>query len=198
MNLIRWIKAAFGVASAAMIAGGVCLMLRPDVSASAICMALGILSVVYGIIRLAGYFCNDLYRLAFQFDMAVGILSILIGGVLLFRSDRVLTYLPIVTGIFLLVDSVLRLQTSIDAKHFGMEKWWAILLVAIAGMAVGTSLLLRPFESSRALARLMGAALMLHGGENLLVCLYTVKVPRRSDPDVIDAEYTVEEDDSNS
>ena len=151
-----------------------------------------------GIIRLLGYFSNDLYRLAFQFDLAVGLLTIILGGVLILHPRDVLSNLPIVIGLILLVDSVLRLQTSIDAKHFGMEKWWAILLVSIAGMAVGTSLLLRPFESSRALVRLMGAALMLHGGENLLVCLYTVKVPRRSDPDVIDAEYTVEEDDSNS
>ena len=146
-------------------------MLRPDVSASAICMALGILSVVYGIIRLAGYFCNDLYRLAFQFDMAVGILSILIGGVLLFRSDRVLTYLPIVTGIFLLVDSVLRLQTAIDAKHFGMGKWWLILVLAIGGAALGTALLLRPYDSGRVLVRLVGLTLLIDGCENLLACL---------------------------
>ncbi|MCI8651348.1 MAG: hypothetical protein HFF05_02745 [Oscillospiraceae bacterium] len=195
MNLIRWIKAAFGVASAAMIAGGVCLMLRPDVSASAICMALGILSVVYGIIRLAGYFCNDLYRLAFQFDMAVGILSILIGGVLLFRSDRVLTYLPIVTGIFLLVDSVLRLQTAIDAKHFGMGKWWLILVLAIGGAALGTALLLRPYDSGRVLVRLVGLTLLIDGCENLLACLYTVKVPRRSCAKIIEGQCVIEEND---
>ena len=198
MRFVRSAKAGFVLLSAALILGGGCLLIWPGVSATAICIALGVVSVFYGIIRLLGYFSDVLYRLAFQFDLAVGLLTIILGGVLILHPRDVLSNLPIVIGLILLVDSVLRLQTSIDAKHFGMEKWWAILLVSIAGMAVGTSLLLRPFESSRALVRLMGAALMLHGGENLLVCLYTVKVPRRSDPDVIDAEYTVEEDDSNS
>ena len=198
MSFVKTVKAAFTAVSAALIAVGAALIIWPETSVAVICTALGIAAVAAGAVRLAGYFSNDLYRLAFQFDLAVGILSILLGAVLLLRPEDMLLLLPAAVGLFILVDSVLRLQTAIDAKHFGMEKWWAILLVSIAGMAVGTSLLLRPFESSRALVRLMGAALMLHGGENLLVCLYTVKVPRRSDPDVIDAEYTVEEDDSNS
>lgn len=198
MRFVKSAKVGFNLLSVALIIGGACLLIWPDVSATAICVVLGVLSLLYGVVRLLGYFSDDLYRLAFQFDLAVGILTIILGGVLILHPRDVLGNLPIVIGLILLVDSVLRLQTSIDARHFGMEKWWAILLVSIVGMAVGTSLLLRPFESSRALVRLMGAALMLHGGENLLVCLYTVKVPRRSDPDVIDVEYTVEENDDDS
>lgn len=193
MNMTRWIKTAFALASVILMAAGICLMLWPDISAGTICMVLGGLSVAYGLIRLVGYFCNDLYLLAFQFDLAVGILSILIGCVLLFRSDRVLTYLPIVTGIFLLVDSVLRLQTAIDAKHFGLRKWWLILLLAICGAALGTALLLRPYDSGQLLVRLVGLTLLIEGGENLLTCICTVKVPRRSWAKVVEGDFTIEE-----
>lgn len=180
MNFVRTVKAAFAVSSAALMAVGVCLLVWPGVSAAVICMILGVLAIVYGVVRLAGYFCDDLYRLAFQFDLAVGILSILVGCVLLFRSDRVLSALPVVLGTFLLVDSVLRLQTAIDAKHFGMRKWWIILLAAVLGAVLGVLLILRPFAGALDLARLLGLALLLDGGENLLACLYTVKVPRRA------------------
>ncbi len=59
---------------------------------------------------------------------------------------------------------------------------------------MGTLLLLRPFESGLTLVRLLGLTLLLDGGENLLTGLFTVKVPRRSSADVINGEFTIEDD----
>lgn len=191
MSFIKTLKVVFALMSVGLMAMGVCLMIWPGASVSAICVGLGALAVVYGVVRMAGYFCNDLYRLAFQFDLAVGLLSILVGAVLLLHSDRVMAYLPILIGVFLLVDSVLRFQTAMDAKAFGMGKWWVILAAAILGAVLGVWLLVRPGESAVDLVRLLGLALVIDGGENLLAGLYTVKTPRRSAAVVVEGEYTV-------
>lgn len=191
MSFIKTLKVVFALMSVGLMAMGVCLMIWPGASVSAICVGLGVLAVVYGVVRMVGYFCNDLYRLAFQFDLAVGLLSILVGAVLLLHSDRVMAYLPILIGVFLLVDSVLRFQTAMDAKAFGMGKWWVILAAAILGAVLGVWLLVRPGESAVDLTRLLGLALVIDGGENLLAGLYTVKTPRRSAAVVVEGEYTV-------
>lgn len=197
MQWIRSIKIGFIAISATLIALGGWLLISPGVSSTTICVVLGTVSVLYGIIKLLGYFSNDLYRLAFQFDLAVGILSMILGVLLILRPDAVLSFLPTVIGIFILVDSILRFQTSIDAKHFGMEKWWIILLISCAGAALGALLLFHPFESALAMIRLIGLTLMIDGVENLVTCVYTVKVPRRSSADttVIDADFTEMDDD---
>lgn len=191
MSFVKTLKVVSALASVGLIAMGVCLMIWPGASAAAICAAMGVLAIIYGAVRMVGYFCNDLYRLAFQFDLAVGLLSILVGGVLLLRADRVMAYLPILIGVFLLVDSVLRFQTAMDAKAFGMGKWWVILAAAILGAVLGVWLLVRPGESAVDLVRLLGLALVIDGGENLLAGLYTVKTPRRSAAVVVEGEYTV-------
>lgn len=191
MSFVKTLKVVSALASVGLIAMGVCLMIWPGASVTAICAAMGALAIVYGVIRMVGYFCNDLYRLAFQFDLALGLLSILVGGVLLLRADRVMAYLPVLIGVFLLVDSVLRFQTAMDAKAFGMGKWWVILLAAILGAVLGVWLLVRPVESAADLVRLLGLALIIDGGENLLAGLYTVKTPRRSAAVVVEGEYTV-------
>ena len=181
MRFVKTVKTVFTAVSVVLIAAGAALLVWPDASASLICGAMGVVAILAGAVRLAGYFSNDLYRLAFQFDLAVGVLSILLGGILLLRTEDVLLLLPAIAGLFILVDSVLRLQTAIDAKHFGMDKWWAILLLSAAGAALGLLLLLRPFQSGRVLlVRLLGLTLAADGAENLLACRYTVKVPRRS------------------
>ena len=56
MNLIRYLKGAFLILSVGFMAGGACLLIHPDISAVTICMALGVLSILYGAVRLAGYF----------------------------------------------------------------------------------------------------------------------------------------------
>ena len=197
MRWIRSIKVSFIAVSVVLIALGLWLLICPGVSSAAICVALGAVSVLYGTIKLLGYFSNDLYRLAFQFDLAVGILSIILGMLLILRPDAVLSFLPTVIGVFILVDSILRFQTSIDARHFGMDKWWAILLISCVGAALGVLLLFRPFESALAMIRLIGLTLMIDGTENLMTCLYTVKVPRRScaDRTVVEADFTDAADD---
>ena len=122
MRFVKTVKTVFTAVSVVLIAAGAALLVWPDASASLICGAMGVVAILAGAVRLAGYFSNDLYRLAFQFDLAVGVLSILLGGILLLRTEDVLLLLPAIAGLFILVDSVLRLQTAIDAKHFGMDK----------------------------------------------------------------------------
>lgn len=189
MRSVQYVKIAFAAVSSILILGGLCLLIWPGASMATICILWGIISIIYGIVRLIGYFSHDLYLLAFQFDMAVGILAITIGCILIFPPADIVSFLPTVIGVFILVDSALRIQTAIDAKHFGMKKWWAILLISIGGTALSVLLLLHPVRGGAFLIRLVGAASIIDGVENLLACLYTIKVPRRAAADLVDADY---------
>ena len=182
MMPVRLVRAAFAAISCFFCILGLALLIWPGAAAAALCTLLGGAAVICGAVKLMGYFSNDLYRLAFQFDLAAGILTIIVGLLLLLRPWNVLTALPVVIGLFILADSALRLQTSIDARHFGMKKWWVMLLLSVCGALLGTLLLLRPFQSSLALIRLLGLGLAVDGAQNLLAGLYTIKVPRRSGP----------------
>ena len=45
----------------------------------------GCMMIGFGAVKLMGYFSRDLYRLAFQFDLAYGILLIVLGLIVLVR-----------------------------------------------------------------------------------------------------------------
>lgn len=183
---VRFVRAVFAAVSLFFCALGLALLLWPAAAASVICTLLGVGAVVCGVVKLMGYFSNDLYRLAFQFDLGAGILTVIVGLLLLFHPWDILAMLPVVGGLFILVDSALRLQTSLDARHFGMRKWWVLLLLSACGVLLGTFLLLRPFQSAQALLRLLGLTLAVDGVQNLLAGCYTIKVPRRSSPSDLD------------
>ncbi len=168
---------------------GIVLIAVPDFSASLLCRIGGLLLILFGLIKIVGYCSKDLYRLAFQYDLAFGILLIALGAILTFRAEAMLHVIWIFLGIFILADALLKIQIAIDSKVFGIRQWWLILAVAIVTGIVGFLLILRPSESIRIIMTLLGISLLSEGIMNLVTILTAVQIIRRKLPDVIDAEY---------
>ena len=97
-------------------------------------------------------------------------------------------FLCVVYGILVLSDGLFKVQIAVDAKRFGIDRWWAILLAAACAGVLGVLLVLRPGEGAQALTMLLGASLFLDGVMNLLVALLTVKIIRHQQPDVIETD----------
>ena len=145
--------------------------------------------VLFGLVKIVGYCSKDLYRLAFQFDLAFGILLVALGIILIIRTDAMVNLICIVMGICILADALLKIQISIDSKAFGIQKWWLILTVAILTGAAGFLLVLRPLESAQAVMILLGVTLIIEGVLNLITILTTVKIIRYQLPEVSDDKY---------
>ena len=96
----------------------------------------------------------------------------------MFHWEHILRAFPTFVGILILIDGVFKIQTALDARRFGLSKWWLILIWAIAAGAAGLVLLARPVEATKLIMQLVGINLMIDGGLNLWVVLYTVKEHR--------------------
>ena len=173
---------------------GICLICVPDISVRAVGIVCGVTLIVFGIVKLVGYFSRDLFRLAFQYDLASGILTVLIGTVLLIRPVRAMTLMCSLIGILVLADSLFKTQISIDAKTFGVRQWWLILASAILAGVFGFLLILRPDESIQVMTVLYGITLLWEGLPNICTMLITVKIIRHQRPDVIEGEFRERED----
>ena len=167
---------------------GLLLLIYPGVSVSVVGIAAAIMLIVFGVTKLTGFFSKDLYRLAFQYDLAFGVLLIALGIVTLTHPGETIGFLCVVYGILVLSDGLFKVQIAVDAKRFGIDRWWAILLAAACAGVLGVLLVLRPGEGAQALTMLLGASLFLDGVMNLLVALLTVKIIRHQQPDVIETD----------
>ena len=87
---LRTAKIGYLILSAALCVLGVVLIAMPELSAQWLCRFAGGLMLVFGTIKIIGYFSRDLYRLAFQHDLAMGILQLVLGCVLIFRASPVI------------------------------------------------------------------------------------------------------------
>ena len=185
-------KSGYVIMSLAFCLIGILFMTRPQASAILIGRALGIAMIVFGIIKLIGYFSKDLFRLAFQYDLEIGILLLLLGVIAVTETIDVMNFIFIAVGVAILVDALFKARIAFDSKAFGISTWWTILTLAIATGLIGLALMFRPWESASLLTVLLGVALFAEGVLNLCVVVCTVKIIKNQYPDVIDTSYKEE------
>ena len=183
-----WVaKAGYIVMSLVFCGAGVLFITKPELSAVAISRALGAAMILFGLIKLVGYFSKDLFRLAFQYDLGFGLLLIALGILVLAKPAGVLDFIFIALGIAILTDGLFKVQIAVDSKRFGIPTWWLTLTLAMVTGVVGLVLVFRPWDSVRLLTALLGAALLAEGILNLCVAVSTVKIVGHQRPDVIEA-----------
>ena len=186
---MRVAKVGYIVMSAVFCAVGLIFIIRPDVSAGFLGYLLGTAMIVFGAIKIVGYFSKDLFRLAFQYDLEFGVILIVLGVIVLAKPLDVLNFVFIATGIATLADSMFKLRIATDARKFGIDAWWTIFAFAVLTGVIGILLVIRPWESARILTALLGISLLSEGILNLCVALSTVKIVKNQYPDVIEAEF---------
>lgn len=182
-----WVaKAGYIVMSLVFCGAGVLFIVKPELSAMVISRALGAAMIVFGLIKLVGYFSKDLFRLAFQYDLGFGLLLIALGILVLAKPAGVLDFIFVALGIAILADGLFKVQIAVDSKRFGISTWWLTLVLAMVTGVVGLALVFRPWDSVRLLTTLLGAALLAEGILNLCVAVSTVKIVDHQRPDVIE------------
>ena len=92
-NQIQTAKVGYIIISILLCILGIVLIIVPDFSLILLCRLSGILLVLFGIVKIIGYCSKDLYRLAFQYDLAFGILLSALGVIMIFRTSTMIPLL---------------------------------------------------------------------------------------------------------
>lgn len=183
----KWLYVAF---CTLLICTGLCLVIWPSISMTVMNYIIGALILAFGLIRIVGYFADDYYCIAFQFDLALGIFASVIGVAVLIHPKWLIASMPIAIGLFALVNGLFSVQSAIDAKKFGIRRWWLILICSILTVAIGLLMVFNPVRSADVLAIITGVALIASGIEAVIVALQTVKFKKAvKDSSPIEVNY---------
>ena len=188
-NILRAAKLGYIFISIALCVLGVIVIAAPNDSAALLCRIGGIIMVLFGGVKILGYCSKDLYRLAFQHDLALGTLLVVLGAAMIFRTAPVISVLCTMLGILVLADALLKIQVAIDSKLFGIKKWWMILCVAILTGILGFLLILRPSEGTQIVLVLFGFTLLTEGLLNLITVLTVVRIVHHQLPEEDATDY---------
>lgn len=141
MKQLKFAKTGYILISILFYLSGILCLAIPNISGKITAIAGGIILIAYGIIKITGYFSKDLFCLAFQYDFACGIFLLVLGIVVLAANQKLKGYLLPAVGVLILLDSLLCIQTSMDAKRFGLSSWPVMLVFSTLSGALGAALI---------------------------------------------------------
>ncbi len=156
---------------------GLLLALVPDFEGSGIFRnaLVGAAGIIIGATGIYGYFSNDMYRLAFQLDFALGIFNVIFGILLIINPVQLSVLLPTAVSILTLLDGTNKSQMALEGKRFGISKWYWVLISAVLEILVGIMLILLAYHELDVRVW-MGVAMGLVGVTNFWTTMYTVRV----------------------
>ena len=160
---------------------GLLLALVPDFEDSGAFrnIVVGVASIIIGATGIYGYFSNDMYRLAFQLDFALGIFNVIFGVLLIINPVQLSVLLPTAVSILTILDGTNKSQMALEGKNFGIKKWYWVLISAILEILVGVVLIMLAYHELD-VSVWMGVSMGLVGIVNFWTTMYTVRVRKNT------------------
>ena len=179
--MLRYVKSGMMLLSIAYIVIGMMLLIMPQTSLLWICYAFGAVVLLTGIVCLIQYARIRGTGFAAPFMLVGGVITAGLGIFTLAKPQVVASFLPIVFGIFIVVDGLSRIGSAIDRAKRKGQKWWVLLLLSIVSVALGILLVLHPFGAAVSVVMVCGILLIVEGAMNLGCILYAAMELRTLD-----------------
>lgn len=176
MKKIKWHMLLLSVIYLAL---GALLIAAPALTLNAVCYLVGGTVLICGVVQLVRYFTQREALFLAPLTFCFGVLCAAIGLFFIVRSDIVVSILPVLFGLFVIFDSVTRIQNALELRRCQYRNWWTFLLLGVLSIALGVLMIANPFATMETLVMAIGVILAVEGALNLISSLYTTVAVRR-------------------
>lgn len=159
--MLKSIRNSLILSSLLYVVLGLVMLWMPGLSLGFACLLIGAVTIFYGVVRIVAYVRGGVN--GDKLDLFVGVLLVLLGLFLLVWTRFLVAVIPIVLGIYILVDSFTSLKKSLDMKALGFGRWWISCLVAVVLAVCGLVMIFNPFSTVETLVMFIGLGFLFDG-----------------------------------
>lgn len=141
---------------------GIIMMVFPSIIVSIMIM-LGIILIIIGAFTIINSFRDKSEFSGYSYDFALGVTSLIFGIIMVANPKLLISVFPLLLGIWIIFQSLLKLQLSIKVKNAGGTSWPFILIVSILTTILGVLLVINPFGAVETIIALLGIFTICYG-----------------------------------
>ncbi|MBQ3353317.1 DUF308 domain-containing protein [Candidatus Saccharibacteria bacterium] len=132
-------KSAWSAAieSLAIVILGVLFIAWPDTMVKVVSYVVGAIFIIKGAFQVISYFVEKGQNDFFNNNLLMGVISILIGVAALVIGEDIANIFRIIVGIWLIYESLVRINTAIKLSSAGIPIWKYVLLIGIIILVLG-------------------------------------------------------------
>ena len=121
---------------------GIVALVIPETMQKTLGYLIGIVLIVAGLVSIICYLLRDARENYYHNEFVFGILGIVLGAVVLYKVEIVISLIPFILGVLVLCSGCSKLQDAIDLKRLGYGSWLGLLIVAAINIILGVVLIL--------------------------------------------------------
>ncbi len=189
-NLLKKLKTNVVISAVLCILLGLVLAIWPGMSMHIVCITVGSVLIIGGLMRLVESFIARDGSMYTQLNMIVGIIFAVVGIWIVVKPEKVLAIIPIIMGIVIALHGLNNLQQAVSLCQDKYDKWWVALILGLVTVGFGALLIFRPFAALDTAVTLLGIFLVYDGVSDLWIVSRISRTARalRQEAEAVDVE----------
>lgn len=151
---------------------GALIAFNPLLTQIVLIYIIGILAIFYGVNLIVRYFRGFDGYISIIIDLIMGLLLVGSGIYVLFNPVISSLTLPMVAGIYLIVDAIVKVPASYQAYKVFDIPLWIILITTLIPFILGLLLVLEPFNTAMQIVTITGIFFIISGIIDVITTVY--------------------------
>lgn len=181
---------------------GVIMMFFPKTTMETICYIFAGILILIGIVYTIFYFGRNIVDSYYRYDLVYGLVTILCGVLIIVKVDLLINLIPIVMGILIFGNGIIKLQHAIDLKRVDFSGWFYVLIFSLLCITIGTVLIFQPAFIAETVTMIIGISFAFSGVTDLVTLFLISKKMKDyengktviADDSAVDEDTVVDED----
>lgn len=146
----------------ALVVLGILLIFESEATIVTISYVIGGILVAIGVLALLKFYKEVKENDDTGMDLVYGIISIILGIVVISNPKAVASIIPIIMGLLIILNSGTKLQYSIELKKNNNNLWKSTMILSLISTLCGVLLIFNPFKGAAFLTKLIGFLILLY------------------------------------
>lgn len=143
---------------------GLLLIFQSEVTITTISYIIGAALIALGVLALIRFIksAKNITEMNFNLDIIYGLVTVVLGIVIITNPKAIASILPIVLGIAIVINSASKLQYAFILKNDNNDMWKTTMIIAIVSAICGVVLLFNPFAGAVLIMKIVGIFIVVY------------------------------------
>lgn len=143
---------------------GLLLIFQSEITITTISYIIGAALIALGVLALIRFIksAKNITEMNFNLDIIYGLVTVILGIVIITNPKAIASILPIVLGIAIVINSASKLQYAFILKNDNNDMWKTTMIIAIVSAICGVVLLFNPFAGAVLIMKIVGIFIVVY------------------------------------
>lgn len=168
LKYLKWQELICGII---LLAAGIILLVRPELTLEIITKALGGVLIIVGVLFVLGFIIRRTPNLDSN-SLVTGSIAIAAGVYIFMKSADFVKLVPMMLGIGVIISGIFKVQRALELAKMHYRSWVWLIIVALVNIMAGLIIVLNPAVIANLIMKLIGACLVFSGALDIITTFF--------------------------